>query len=87
MPLAPELIDAATFTSVRIISGAVTLGFVLRNAKRDLGKFDKSEQLLFRLLAARGMRLSEVFEIGGENIERGFFRVSDRKGEAEHGEI
>jgi integrase len=43
----------------------------IRNAKRNLGQLDKSEQLLFRLLAAMGMRLSEAFEIDGEMKERG----------------
>jgi integrase len=43
----------------------------IRNAKRNLGQLDKSEQLLFRLLAATGMRLSEAFEIDGEKKERG----------------
>jgi len=43
----------------------------IRNAKRNLGQLDKSEQLLFRLLAATGMRLSEGFEIDGEMKERG----------------
>lgn len=43
----------------------------IRNAKRNLGQLDTSEQLLFRLLAATGMRLSEAFEIDSENKERG----------------
>ena len=42
-----------------------------RNVKRNFGRLDKSEQLLFRLLAATGMRLSEAFEISGEMKERG----------------
>lgn len=42
-----------------------------RNVKRNLGQLDKSEQLLFRLLAATGMRLSEAFEINSEMKERG----------------
>jgi integrase len=46
-------------------------GADVRNAKRDLGQLDKSEQLLFRLLAATGMRLSEAFEISGEMKEHG----------------
>ena len=43
----------------------------IRNAKRNLGQLDTSDQLLFRLLAATGMRLSEAYEIDGENKERG----------------
>jgi integrase len=43
----------------------------IRNAKRNLGQLDKSKQLLFRLLASTGMRLSEAFEIDGEAKERG----------------
>ena len=39
--------------------------------KRNLGKLDESDQLLFRLLASTGMRLSEAFEIDGEEKERG----------------
>jgi integrase len=39
--------------------------------KRNFGGLDKSEQLLFRLLAATGMRLSEAFEINSELRERG----------------
>jgi len=43
----------------------------IRNAKRNLDRLDESNQLLFRLLAAAGMRLSEAFEIDGEMKERG----------------
>jgi integrase len=43
----------------------------MRSAKRNLSRLDKSEQLLFRLLAATGMRLSEAFEIDSEMRERG----------------
>jgi integrase len=43
----------------------------IKNAKRNLGQLGESDQLLFRLLAATGMRLSEAFEIDGEMKERG----------------
>jgi integrase len=43
----------------------------IKNAKRNLDQLDKSDQLLFRLLAATGMRLSEAFEINSEMKERG----------------
>jgi integrase len=43
----------------------------IKNAKRNFGQLDKSDQLLFRLLAATGMRLSEAFEIDGEMKEHG----------------
>ena len=43
----------------------------IKNAKRELGQLDESDQLLFRLLAATGMRLSEAFEIHSEMKERG----------------
>jgi integrase len=43
----------------------------MRSVKRNFGRLDRSEQLLFRLLAATGMRLSEAFEISGEMKERG----------------
>ncbi|HEX4042110.1 MAG TPA: tyrosine-type recombinase/integrase [Xanthobacteraceae bacterium] len=39
--------------------------------KRNLDKLDASEQFLLRLLASTGMRLSEAFEIDGEETERG----------------
>jgi integrase len=38
--------------------------------KRNLGKLSESEQLLFRVLASTGMRLSEAFEIDSEEKER-----------------
>ena len=43
----------------------------IKNAKREFGQLDENDQLLFRLLAATGMRLSEAFEIDGEMKERG----------------
>jgi integrase len=43
----------------------------MKEAKRSLGELDKSDQVLFRLLATTGMRLSEAFEIDGEATERG----------------
>jgi hypothetical protein len=43
----------------------------MRNVKRNFGRLDKSERLLFRLLAATGMRLSEAFEINSELKECG----------------
>jgi integrase len=43
----------------------------IKNAKRELGQLDESDRLLFRLLAATGMRLSEAFEIDSEMKERG----------------
>jgi integrase len=43
----------------------------IKNAKRELAQLDESDQLLFRLLAATGMRLSEAFEIHSEMKERG----------------
>ena len=43
----------------------------IKNAKRELGQLDENDQLLFRLLAATGMRLSEAFEIDSELKERG----------------
>jgi integrase len=39
--------------------------------KRNLHKLSESDQLLLRLLASTGMRLSEAFEIDGEMKERG----------------
>jgi integrase len=39
--------------------------------KRNLSRLDRSDQLLMRLLAATGMRLSEAFEIASEEKERG----------------
>ena len=43
----------------------------IKNAKREFGQLDENDQLLFRLLAATGMRLSEAFEIDGELKEGG----------------
>src|SRR6266436_5724975 len=43
----------------------------IRNVKRNLDRLDESDQLLFRVLAATGMRLSEAFEIDSEMKERG----------------
>jgi len=43
----------------------------IATAKRNLGKLDKADALLFRLLACSGMRLSEAFEIAGEETEKG----------------
>jgi integrase len=42
----------------------------IRNVKRNLDQLDKGDQLLFRVLAATGMRLSEAFEIDDEMKER-----------------
>jgi integrase len=42
----------------------------MKNAKRNLDRLDEDDQLLFRLLATTGMRLSEAFEIDGEMVER-----------------
>jgi integrase len=41
----------------------------IRDLKRNLDRLDESDQLLFRVLAATGMRLSEAFEIDGEMKE------------------
>jgi integrase len=43
----------------------------IRNLKGNLDRLDASGRLLFRLLAATGMRLSEAFEIAEEKKERG----------------
>jgi integrase len=43
----------------------------IKEAKRNLAQLDEGDQLLFRLLATTGMRLSEAFEIDGEMKERG----------------
>jgi integrase len=43
----------------------------MRNVKRNVDRLDASDRLLFRLLAATGMRLSEAFEIAEEKKERG----------------
>jgi integrase len=40
-------------------------------AKLKLGDLDKNNQILFRVLATTGMRLSEAFQIDGEKSERG----------------
>jgi integrase len=42
----------------------------IRECKKNLDRLSESDQLLFRLLAASGMRLSEAFEIDREEIER-----------------
>jgi hypothetical protein len=38
----------------------------IRNLKRNLDQLDEADQLLFRVLASTGCRLSEAFEIDGE---------------------
>ena len=43
----------------------------IRNVKQNLDRLDEGDQLLFRMLAATGMRLSEAFGIDGEMKERG----------------
>jgi integrase len=43
----------------------------MKACERNLGQLDKSDQLLFRVLATTGVRLSEAFEIDGEATERG----------------
>jgi integrase len=43
----------------------------IKETKRNLDRLDKADQMLFRLLATSGMRLSEAFEIDGEMKERG----------------
>jgi integrase len=43
----------------------------IKACKRSLNKLDDKDQLLLRLLATTGMRLSEAFEISGEKTERG----------------
>jgi integrase len=42
----------------------------IKNVKSNLDRLDKGDQVLFRLLACTGMRLSEAFEINGEMVER-----------------
>jgi integrase len=42
----------------------------IKACKRSLNKLDDKDQLLLRLLATTGMRLSEAFEISGEKTER-----------------
>ncbi|MGB6534921.1 MAG: tyrosine-type recombinase/integrase [Xanthobacteraceae bacterium] len=43
----------------------------MKECKRNLDKIDGADSLLFRLLATTGMRLSEAFEIDGEEKEKG----------------
>jgi integrase len=43
----------------------------IKETKRNLDRLDKADQMLFRLLATSGMRLSEAFEIDAEMKERG----------------
>ena len=43
----------------------------MKAIKSNLARLDKTDQLLVRLLASTGMRLSEAFEIDGEEKERG----------------
>ncbi|MEH2563213.1 site-specific integrase [Bradyrhizobium sp. AZCC 2289] len=43
----------------------------IRNVKQNLDQLDEGDQLLFRVLASTGMRLSEAFEIDGEMEEGG----------------
>ena len=43
----------------------------MKEVKRNLDRLDAGDQVLFRLLATTGMRLSEAFEIDGELKERG----------------
>jgi integrase len=43
----------------------------MKAIKLKLNKLSEPDQLLFRLLASTGMRLSEAFEIDGEEKERG----------------
>ena len=43
----------------------------IKTIKREIGRLDKPDQLLLRLLGATGMRLSEAFEIDSEKTERG----------------
>jgi integrase len=43
----------------------------MKAIKRELHRIDKSDQVLLRLLACTGMRLSEAFEITSEAKERG----------------
>jgi integrase len=43
----------------------------VRDLKRNLHTLSESDQLLFRVLASTGMRLSEAFEIDGEMKEKG----------------
>jgi integrase len=43
----------------------------IEKCKRNLDKLSESDQLLFRILASTGMRLSEAFEIDNEEKEKG----------------
>ena len=43
----------------------------VRECKRNLDKLSEPDQLLIRLLGSTGMRLSEAFEIEGEERENG----------------
>jgi integrase len=43
----------------------------MKAIKRNLARLDEADQLLICLLASTGMRLSEAFEIDGEEKERG----------------
>ena len=43
----------------------------MKQIKRNLNQLDKADQLLIRLLGSTGMRISEAFEIDGEEKERG----------------
>ena len=43
----------------------------MKAIKRNLARLGEADQLLVRLLASTGMRLSEAFEIDGEQKERG----------------
>jgi integrase len=43
----------------------------IKNVQSNLDRLDKGDQVLFRLLATTGMRLSEAFEIDDEMKERG----------------
>jgi integrase len=42
----------------------------IKQIKRNLSRLDKADQLLIRLLASTGMRLSDAFEIDSEDEER-----------------
>jgi len=43
----------------------------IKETKHNLDRLDQGDQMLFRLLATSGLRLSEAFEIDGEMKERG----------------
>jgi integrase len=43
----------------------------MKECKRNLGRLSESDQLLIRLLGSTGVRLSEAFEIEGEEKEKG----------------